>query len=106
MHHHRSCRVRYTVWSRGRLIGETDLGFRRFMERIRCGWFRPNAEGERLMPLIAEPVQALRDEMLRQAAEEAGIAEPSPQVPFSTILADMAESHHHLMSAALELRRD
>jgi hypothetical protein len=42
----------YTVWSHGRLLGETDLGFARCIEKHRMGWFHPNELGDRLMPII------------------------------------------------------
>ena len=40
---------RYTVWSRGRLVGETDLGFifREFNRRT--GWFYPTDQAEHLL---------------------------------------------------------
>jgi hypothetical protein len=41
--------VRYTVSSRGRPIGVTDLGFVRIGGPIRAGWFHPSADGERLI---------------------------------------------------------
>jgi hypothetical protein len=44
--------MQYTVWTHGRLIGETDLGFARCFELTRMGWFHPNELGERLMPII------------------------------------------------------
>lgn len=50
----------YTLWSRGRLLGETDLGFIFRHEGHRCGWFHPNALGERLMPFATGVAPALR----------------------------------------------
>jgi hypothetical protein len=44
--------MNYTIWSHGRLLGETDLGFARCLEKHRMGWFHPNELGERLMPII------------------------------------------------------
>jgi hypothetical protein len=41
--------VRYTVWSRDRLLGETDLGFVRCMEKLRAGFFHPTELAESLM---------------------------------------------------------
>jgi hypothetical protein len=50
----------YTIWSRGRLIGETDLGFIYRRNRYRVGWFHPNPAGERLMPIATGVSPALR----------------------------------------------
>jgi hypothetical protein len=44
--------VQYTLWSHGRLLGETDLAFARCLPKHRMGWFHPNDLGERLMPII------------------------------------------------------
>jgi hypothetical protein len=50
----------YTLWSRGRLVGETDLGFVFRPGRFRCGWLHPTASGERLMPAATGVAPALR----------------------------------------------
>jgi len=50
----------YTIWSRGRLLGETDLGFVYRPDRIRYGWFLPNELGERLMPMACGVAPAMR----------------------------------------------
>jgi hypothetical protein len=52
--------VRYTLWSRGRLLGETDLGFIFRPEGFRTGWFHPTALGDRLMPIATGISPALR----------------------------------------------
>jgi hypothetical protein len=44
--------MQYTLWSHGRLLGETDLAFARCLPKHRMGWFHPNDLGERLMPII------------------------------------------------------
>jgi hypothetical protein len=96
----------YTVWSRQRLIGETDLGFHRIVDRARSGWFRPNAEGERLMPAIAATLPAMRAYLHRDAVDASG----DPLVPAallgSTLFADLAESFQHLSALELEIRRE
>jgi hypothetical protein len=98
--------VRYTVWSRGRPIGETDLGFHRVIESCRSGWFHPNADGERLMPLIASVSPAMRAYLHRGAVDAAGDPFVQPALSRSTLFADLAESFQHLQSLELELRRD
>jgi hypothetical protein len=54
----------YTLWSRGRLLGETDLGFVYRERGFRCGWFHPTALGERLMPFATGVAPALRTEFM------------------------------------------
>jgi len=41
--------MRYTLWSRGRLVGETDLEFIFRVNGLRCGWLHPTEVGDRLM---------------------------------------------------------
>lgn len=50
----------YTLWSRNRLLGETDLGFVYREAGFRCGWFHPSDIGERLMPSATGVAPALR----------------------------------------------
>jgi hypothetical protein len=51
--------VPYTICSRGLPIGTTDLAFAHLDGAHRMGWFHPNAEGERLMPVVAAMHRAL-----------------------------------------------
>lgn len=50
----------YIVCSRGIPIGTTDLSFARLTGRDRMGWFHPNPDGERLMPVVAAMHRAIR----------------------------------------------
>ncbi|HEX6533439.1 MAG TPA: hypothetical protein VF041_02510 [Gemmatimonadaceae bacterium] len=50
----------YTLWSRNRLLGETDLDFVYREDRFRCGWLHPSDLGERLMPTATGVAPALR----------------------------------------------
>jgi len=50
----------YTVWSHGRQIGETDLGFAFRHNGLRCGWLHPTALGDRLIPMATGVAPALR----------------------------------------------
>jgi hypothetical protein len=52
--------MHYQLWSRGRLLGETHLGFARCLTTISQGWFHPNALGERLMPMATGVAPAAR----------------------------------------------
>jgi len=98
--------VPYTVWSRGRLIGQTDLGFVPIIDRFRSGWFHPNAEGERSMPVIAAPLPAMRAYLHRDQKDESGHSLVRPELHGSTLFADLAEALQHLQSLELELRRE
>ena len=98
--------MRYTVWSRGRLIGDTDLGFIRFVDEARSGWFYPNADGERVMPTIAAVLPAMRAYLHRDAADEQGDSFVHPAMHGSTTFADLAQAFQHLRSLDLELRRE
>jgi len=98
--------VPYTVWSRGRQIGETDLGFYRLIDQSRSGWFHPNAEGERLMPVIASVLPAMRAFLHRDKVDAAGNAMVQPALQGSTLFADLAEAFQHFASLDFELRRE
>lgn len=52
--------MQYTVRSKGRAIGMTDLGFVCVDAHHRMGWFHPNEFGNRLMPHISALLPALR----------------------------------------------
>lgn len=54
----------YTLWSRGRLLGDTDLGFILRERGHRTGWLHPNTLGERLMPFATGVAPALRTAFL------------------------------------------
>jgi hypothetical protein len=56
--------MQYTLWSRGRLLGETDLGFIYRENGFRCGWLHPNERGERLVPMATGVSPALRVEWI------------------------------------------
>ena len=75
----------YTVWSRGRKLGATDLGFLHFIRDSRMGWFAPAAEYEKLMPIATGVQSALHAHASR---------------------ADLAAAFQQFEALALELRRD
>ena len=62
MHH--SVMMPYTLWSRGRLLAETDLGFISGENGHRCGWLHPTDIGERLLPEAAGVAPAMRVEFM------------------------------------------
>lgn len=54
----------YSLWSRGRLLGETDLGFVYREHRFRCGWLQPTELGERILPDAVGVSPAIRAEFM------------------------------------------
>jgi hypothetical protein len=61
---HTASNFPYTLWSRGRLLAETDLGFIYRENRHRCGWLHPTEIGERILPEAAGVAPALRVEFM------------------------------------------
>src|SRR5438270_12688804 len=49
----------YSVWSNGRLLGVTDLGFKYQPPRFRAGWFHTGVDTESLMDMATGFVPAL-----------------------------------------------
>jgi hypothetical protein len=52
--------VTYTLWSRGRLLGTTDLSWARSLPRQRAGDLHPTPLGETLLPVACGARPALR----------------------------------------------
>jgi hypothetical protein len=98
--------VRYTVWSRGHLIGATDLEFMSLVSTQRSGAFHPNEEGERVMSEIASVLPAMRAYLHRDLMDEKGNGFVHPSMNGSTTFADLAEEFQRLGARDLELRRD
>lgn len=93
----------YTVWSRGRLIGETELGFPPVAPESRMGWLRPVPGAESLVDDVALPSRdVLAFILLDDANANDEPAGPDPRQ--STLFADYAESMQRQMAFALELR--
>lgn len=51
----------YTLWSRGRLLGESPLDFVRCMPKLRVGFLHPSPLGEKLLPVAAGVTPASLD---------------------------------------------
>lgn len=81
----------YIVSSHGVPIGITDLGFVRIGGPFRSGWFQPNAEGERLMPVITGVPAAARA-YARHRRATAGREFDAPLDPTAAILLDEAKA--------------
>lgn len=91
----------YTIASRGRPIGTTELDFFRLDGSTRSGWFLPNTLGETLMPTIALALPAMSAFVNRDAKGEDGEGIVTPSFRRSSLFADLAEALHGM--AALEL---
>lgn len=95
--------MQYTVSSRGRPIGTTDLDFERIPGSTRSGWFHPNALGEELMPSIAQVLPAMRAFVCRNARDEDGRRIVLPSFRASSLFADLAEALHRVDAMDLTL---
>jgi len=106
--------VRYTVWSRGRLVGESKLAYGRAFPKLRAGDFFPSELGHKLMPIIVGVGPALSS--FHDVVDEARLAGEAVQVGESgqwseklrqtTEYADATSIPDELESLALELRDD
>lgn len=92
--------MQYTVMSRGRALGVTNLEFVRYDPRIRSGWFHPNALGERVMPVIAAVLPAVC--RVVEASESTG----GGAITRTTEFSDLVESLQHVETLALQLRAE
>ena len=96
--------MQYTITSRGRPIGVTDLGFLYREGPSRMGWFHPNAEGEPLMAVITSPSSAMHTPA--SSGERSGESPADARQRAATCLADLAEASQRVEALELELRRD
>lgn len=81
----------YTLWSNGRLLGHTDLGFRGNTDVAKVGWFHPTEVGERCMHVMTAGSRILleRDGVDRK-----------------TLSADMCSAANRIDAMSLELHDD
>lgn len=103
----------YTLWSRGRMLGESDLGFVQIYSNMRMGWFHPSPAGDALMPVLTGPGPALkavgkllRDpvrKLMRLPADETPDDYPA-DIRRTTVYADLVSSVDELESLALQVR--
>ena len=98
--------MRYTVCSHGRPIGVTDLDFFHMKGLARAGWFHPNADGEKVMPLVGSMHRALRAYGSRKLVGDEGTRLVHPDFTGSQLHADIAEAFHHLEALELSLHRE
>lgn len=85
----------FTLWSRGRKLGETELDYVRCFEKHRMGDFHPTEQGEKLMPVITGVAKALHNlARSTEGREDTGAAE----------YADTSAAQVHFDALGLELR--
>ncbi|SRR5258708_573550 len=105
--------MQFTLWGRGRLLGETDLGFIRVRSSHRMGWFHPSPLGDRLMPILTGTGPALRavgklmSDPVRTAirSRQRGAGEEwPPDIRATTEYADLVSSVDELECMQLQIR--
>jgi hypothetical protein len=103
----------YTLWSRGRLLGETDLGFVQIYANMRMGWFHPSPQGQKLMPVLTGTGPALKKVgRLMRSPVRAAMRKPSDNddgewpkdIRATTAYADLVSSIDELEAMEIELR--
>jgi len=100
----------YTVWSRGRLVGTSELAYARAFPDMRMGDFEPSPIGETLLPIIlgvAPALRALHDVLDRTRATCGDSTDPlafPAEVRRTTEYADVVSAQDELDALALELR--
>ena len=102
----------YTLWSHGRLLGESDLQPLQSFERVKFGWFIPTAEGEKAMDVMTGGREKLLKlgRLLRNPMRE--MMRPKDQPPGewpadirrTTTYADFIAYQDQLEAMQLELR--
>ena len=96
--------MNYVVSSRGQPIGVTDLGFRVIFPRHRMGWLHPNAHGEKVLPVVATVLPALRAYVHTISADDSEAARREAEK--STLFADLAAAMQHVSALELTLHRE
>ncbi len=96
----------YTLWSRGRLVGHTDLGFVRFMPKMRVGWLHPTPEGERVIPILVGMPPAMQAYVNRARDLTGDATAVQEELDRSTEGADLAAAFQHHEALELQLRRE
>lgn len=82
--------MHYTVWSKGQLLGHSDLGFMQCLPLHRMGWFHPIADAEKVIEVMNDP---------RRVILHANVAEDA-----ETVCADLEATCNRALAVELELR--
>ena len=98
--------VPYTIASRGRPIGTTELDFFRLDGSTRSGWFLPNTFGETLMPTIALVLPAMCAFVNQDAKGEDGQGIVKPSFRRSSLFADLADALRGVEGLELTLHHE
>jgi len=96
--------VEYTVTSRGRPIGTTDLGFARLDDSWRAGWFLPNERAADVMAALGAVLPATLAVHPKRGRTHDNPAVARRELARSTEWADLAEALHRVDELDLELR--
>jgi hypothetical protein len=90
----------YTLWSHGRLLGESPLDFARCMSKLRVGFLHPTAAGEKLLPVAcgASPAGVAWGRAIRAANVQGEACHRLPEY------ADFQAACDEEAALALELR--
>lgn len=104
----RERRTSYSLWSRGRLLGQTELDYVRCMRKQRMGDLNPTELGEKLLPLATGVSRAVIElgmvsRELAADTERSG-ASLDDLLRHTTEGADFAAAQVHEDSLELELR--
>lgn len=97
--------IEYTVTSRGRPIGTTDLGFTRLDPLWRAGWFIPNEQAVDIMDALGAVLPATLAAHPKLGRSHGNPAAARRGFARSTEWADLAEALHRVDELDLELRR-
>ena len=101
----------YTLWSHGRLLGESELAYARCMPCHRMGDFYPTVLGAQLMPVITglspvvvELARAIRARGRGRVPEPLAAEADEAETSQATLYADCAAAADRLAGLELEVR--
>ena len=95
--------MQYTVWSHGRLLGESALDYQRVFPRHRMGDFFPTEAGETVMP-IATGVSKAGAELVKSLSGSPPGSPARTHLRETSQYADLAAAEDHYDALELELR--
>lgn len=93
----------YTVWSHGRLLGESALDYRRVFPRHRMGDFFPTEAGEKVMP-VATGVSKAGADLVKSLSGAPPGSPARTHLRETSEYADLAAAEDHYDALELELR--
>lgn len=100
--------MRYSLWSRDRLLGESDLDYDTGgLPGFRMGELTPTPLGDQLLPVVTNVTRVLleaRRARRRAEREGNGASDPSSDERMTTEWADLQEAAAHAEGLELQLR--